>query len=103
MFVYINYPNPHIRIHKNRRCTNIQKMDKVDQRRIRINVDNVAQELQKFDDKEYRFGANKELNDMWIEIDLRNDPLETALVQKLQDIIGHHYRPLRDCGIDTHC
>ncbi|HEX8684389.1 MAG TPA: hypothetical protein VF707_18885 [Ardenticatenaceae bacterium] len=103
MFVYINYPNPHITIHKNRYCGRIQQGGKPKQRFVKLNVDNMSQELQKFERKEYPFRAAAGFNDIWLEIDLQNEPLEIAVVQKLQQLLGQHYKPLRNCPIRTHC
>lgn len=67
----------------NRYCGRIQQGAKPKQRFVRLHVGNVSQELQKFERKEYPFGATAGFNDIWLELDLRNEQLELAVVQKI--------------------
>lgn len=100
---YINYPNPHVTIHAALNCGNIQQQHKQDQRVIRLNTATVSTALARFEAKEYRFGADKTTNDMWLYVDFADIEFERAVVEHIRRILTRHYSPFRRVQIDEHC
>jgi hypothetical protein len=101
--VYINYPNPHITIHKAQACGNIRPHDKEGQRKITINENSISKELLRFSEKDYRFSSNVEQNDMWLVVDLENDSAEAQAVEDVRKHLAHHYTPFGRVKVDVHC
>lgn len=101
--VYINYPVPHITIHHNPYCGNIQAQQKPNQRYIKINAQTLASELNKFKTKMYRFAANPDYNDMWLEINFNNVSYEQDVLMDICHLIGIYYKPLRNVIPKPHC
>ena len=100
---YINYPNPHVTIHTNLNCGNIQAQSKPNQRYIKINASTISRELQNFRKKKYTFAANPEGNDMWLEIDFNEIKVEQKVLMDICQIIGSFYKPLRGINPKMHC
>ncbi len=101
--VYFNYPMGRISVHHNPVCNQIQAKEKKDQRVISINSSNVESELKKLSNKELKFAASRDLNDVWIYIDLSEVSLEENLVKIIKEILGHFYNPLARAEIEYHC
>ena len=101
--VYINYPIGRISVHHNPICNRIQVMDKANQRVIHIDSSNVESELKKLNNKELKFAANPDFNDVWIHINLGEVSLEENLVKTIQKILGQFYKPLARAEIEQHC
>lgn len=103
MQVYINYPNPHITIHKNVSCRQIQMHQKDEQRHISVRKENLKSVLSKFINEDYEFKAEKQFNDLWLDISLDTYEQEIGFVHTLQAIIGQRYKPLSNAPISIHC
>jgi hypothetical protein len=103
ILVYINYPNPHITIHKDIGCGNIRPHDKEGQRKITINENSISKELLRFSEKDYRFSSNAELNDMWLLVDLEDDSAEAQAVEDVRKHLAGHYTPFGRVKVDVHC
>lgn len=101
--IYINYPMGRISVHHDPGCNRIRVMAKIDQRVIRINSSNVESELKKLSNKELKFAASRDLNDVWIHINLGEVSLEENLVKRIKEILGHFYNPLARAEIEYHC
>ncbi len=101
--IYINYPNPHITCHGSLDCVDIQKMDKPGQRHIEINRRTLSRELEKFAQKEYRFAAQAEFNDLWCTVDFADANFEIAVVEYIRRLLLEHYFPFSRAAIKTHC
>jgi hypothetical protein len=100
---YINYPNPHISVHGDPTCSEIRKQQKSSQREVRIDVNTISNELEKFVAEDFRFGASAALNDMWLAIDFGDPQFELAVVKYIQREVGKHYKPLAGAKLETHC
>jgi hypothetical protein len=100
---YVNYPNPHITVHQDLSCEEIQKMNKPDQRYVRINIATISVELEMFDNKEYIFAAHPGANDMWLEIDFSDSEFENAVLEYIRRSIGRHYSPFSRVVVESHC
>ena len=92
-----------ISVHHDPGCNRIKVMDKIDQRVISINSSTVESELKKLSNKELKFAASRDLNDVWIHIDLGEISLEENLVKRINEILGHFYSPLARAEIEYHC
>ena len=103
MYAYINYPNPHITIHQDRSCPMIGMHDKAGQRVILVTSNTAPDVLRDFIDQKYRFAASRELNDMWLSIDLDTYDQEIGFVNIIQILLGRRYTPLATAKIDVHC
>jgi hypothetical protein len=103
MQVYINYPNPHITIHKNASCRQIKKQQKDEQRHIKVRITNLDDVLTKFINEDYEFKSEKLYNDLWLDISLDNYELEIGVLRTIQAIIGQRYKPLSNAPITIHC
>ena len=103
MHVYINYPNPHITIHNNASCLQIQKNRKTGQRRVQIRPANLKAVLNDFIVEKYNFKAEKNYNDMWLDISLDTKDQEIELVDEIQAVLGLRYKPLKNAPVNVHC
>lgn len=101
--VYLNYPNPHISIHRDFSCSDVKKMQKVAQRHVRIDANSISAELLKFQNKDYKFGSDTTSNDMWLEIAFNDPAFERAVLDHIHRLVGYHYSPLAKVQIETHC
>lgn len=102
MKVYVNYPEPKFRIHRNPSCAEIYKMKKPGQRHIRIDIDTVSAELWRFANKEHTFNSN-ESNDMWLDIEFDDADFEISVLKYVHRLIGKYYAPLGRIKPDIHC
>jgi len=103
MRVYINYPNPHITIHRNPDCLEIHKHRKEDQRTVTITVYTLPEALSDFIGKKYKFAASSSHNDLWLDISLNTPKQEESLVHVIQMILGLQYKPFEHAPITDHC
>ena len=101
--VYINYPTGRISVHRDPGCNRIQVMNKADQRVIHIKSSNVEAELKRLSNKELKFAATPDFNDVWIHINLGEVSLEENLVKTIHEILGRFYKPLARANIEKHC
>ena len=101
--VYINYPNPHFTIHTDPQCSRIQQGRKKHQRHLTINRDNFERVFTQLRNKDFRFAATPEFNDMWLDIDLEGREKEIPLVGEIKRVLSRHYRPFIKAPISDHC
>ena len=99
---YINYPNPHITVHSDAECLRIQQQHKQNQRFIRIDVITMSEEVKRFETKHYQFGAHREINDMWCEIDLGDPKREQQIIEDIRRLLAVHYSPFKRVEIEKH-
>jgi hypothetical protein len=100
---YINYPDTRMTKHRDSGCPNIQESNKPDQRISRITLESLSSELAKFASKEYTFASDLGHNDIWVEIDLGDIQLETAVADYVLKLVAEHYSPMRGVKPTTHC
>jgi hypothetical protein len=101
--VYINYPNPHFTIHSDSQCPRIQQGRKPRQRYLKINRENFERIFVRLRNKDFRFAATPEFNDMWLSIDMGGSDKETPLVTEIKRVLARHYRPFANAPISEHC
>ena len=101
--VYINYPNPHFTIHSAPQCSRIQQSHKKQQRYLKIDRDNFETQYIRLRNKDFRFAATPEFNDMWLEIDLGGNSQEQPLVEEIKRVLARHYKPFMQAPITEHC
>ncbi len=100
---YLNYPNPHVTIHTDTDCTTIQQQHKQNQRVIRLDKRTLSAELERFQNKYYRFGSDQETNDMWLYVDFLDSAFEHAVVEYIRTLLGAQYAPFNRVVINEHC
>jgi len=103
MQVYINYPNPHITVHKNVSCQQIRMHQKGGQRVVKVDETNLKNVVDSFIDNTYNFKAEAQWNDLWLDISLSTPEQEIGLVHQIQAILGQRYKPLSKAPISIHC
>lgn len=103
MQVYINYPNPHITIHQDVNCGQIQMHNIQNQRQFRVRMSNLRSTLKDFQNNKHLFKAEQFYNDMWLDISLDTIDQEIGLIHVLQAILGQKYSPLADAPVNRHC
>lgn len=99
---YINYPVPHITIHKPS-CGSIRQQNKVDQRVVQLTLDNLSEELRRFRDGDYRFAPERRLNDMWLELDLNDEEMERSTICYIRKLLATRYSPFNRASVQDHC
>ena len=80
MQVYMNYPRSHFTIHRDALCNEIQKQKKKGQRQIVVRRTNLKTVLSDFINEKYVFKAEKEFNDLWLDINLDSLEQEVGFV-----------------------
>lgn len=100
---YLNYPNQHVTIHADADCTTIQQQHKQNQRIIRLDKKTISAELERFENKYYRFGADQETNDMYLYVDFLDPAFERAVVEYIRALLGAHYTPFDRAIVNEHC
>jgi hypothetical protein len=99
---YINYPNPHIAIHRSSGCGCIQQQHKEGQRVVKLNQATFSSEIQKFIEKHYRFASEQGTNDMWLEVDFDDTDFEVQVIEYLRKILVRHYSPFGRIKAEKH-
>jgi hypothetical protein len=100
---YINYPNPHIKIHGDAGCADIRKQHKEGQRLVRLDIASLSTELNRFKTKYYSFGSAAVTNDMWLEADFADPAFERAVVEYVRKLLAENYTPFGQIGVEQHC
>ncbi len=103
MNVYINYPNPHITIHKNASCGQIQSHQKSGQRLVKVSAVTLKNVLSSFINDAYDFKAEAQWNDLWLDISLSTPEQEIGFVHVIQAVLGQRYNLLSTAPIYVHC
>lgn len=92
--VYINYPNPHFSVKHGKTAAAGFKHDKPSRRMVTIDRTTFAEAMSPFINGEFRFAAEADLNDVWLEIDFGDHEFELAIVKYVQRLLGSRYKPL---------
>lgn len=103
MRVYVNYPNSRVSVHTDPSCSYYRMMRKPEQRFVRIDPVTISEELQKFIHKRYTFASRPDSNDMWLEINFRDQEFEWAILQYVHRQLGNYYKPFLGVQIKKHC
>ena len=103
MQVYINYPNPHITIHKDLSCKQIQMHKKSGQRIVKVSPGTLKNVLSQFINDAYDFKSESQWNDLWLDISLSRSEQEIGIIHVIQAILGERYKPLDSAPINEHC
>lgn len=103
LFAYFNYPNSRATLHSHRECSSVRMNEKPGQRVVVVSDKNLNTELFKFRHREYRFGSQAAVNDLWLVIDLRSIEQDEAVAREVLALLGSHYKRFRDATITRHC
>ena len=102
LMVYINYPNSRITIHNDDGCPTIQKQHKEGQRVLKLDVATLSGQLERFATNAYRFAANHNENDMWLNVEFDDPVFELAVINYVRKLLGRHYGPFERIEINEH-
>jgi hypothetical protein len=100
---YLNYPNPHMTLHRDSACAQIRKMHKVNQRDVSVTRGSFTQALERLADKDFRLGADASVNDVWVSVDFGDPEFEEAVAKHIHRLLGRRYRRLQGTAIERHC
>jgi hypothetical protein len=100
---YINYPNPHITLHKNPECSTVGQQHKEGQRIISLDIGSLSSELSRFKANHYKFGSDAKTNDMRLDINFADYDFERAVVEYIKKLLSQHYMPFCRAKIIQHC
>jgi hypothetical protein len=104
IYAYINYPVPHMTIHKNPACGMIHRKGyPTNRREVLIYQQNLSQVLQAFLNNEYPFFAQRRFNGIWLKIDLSDQELEIATANRIFSILSTQYLPFKGKIPKVHC
>ena len=103
MWIYINYPNPHITIHGDRTCPHIKKQDRSNRRQRKVTDSQLAAFTDDLRNRRIPFAAKSGLNDIWISLELDSTEEAMKVVLEMKDHLGQRYRPLSRAKITVHC
>jgi len=103
MKAYINYPQPHITIHRSADCAEFQKQHKSNQRFLVVNASNIKQVLMDFANDKYRFGPSQKYNDLWLDISLETPNHEEGFVYVIHSIVSVRYTRFQNAPFNYHC
>ena len=93
--VYINYPNSDFSIYEsNLNHPNIQKHNKLNQRKLLINSSNFTEVMLSFKTK-YKFSSNSDTNDLWIDIDTGDVILDKNIAFEILKELSSLYDPFK--------
>ena len=101
--VYINYPNPHMTIHKNNNDPVIQAHNAPLQRKKNVTPSSLESVIEDFCSPMFVFRAEQGFNDVWLKIDFGDVNFEIEVAKYLFKILGKRYTPLRGAEIIEHC
>ncbi len=99
---YINYPNPHMLLHRNDNCGEVGKNQKVNQRNLTIHSNSLSQYLGEFR-HQLKFGSHANENDVWLTLDFEDAQFEEAVARHLLHLLGLRYKPLAKASARCHC
>jgi hypothetical protein len=102
-YLYLNYPNHRATIHRDAKCRSIRAARKDKPRIAQVNSLTLPLELRRFKNKEYVFSTDISENDIWLEIDLQDANIETAVAKRILQLAGRHYSPFRNLALRVHC
>ena len=89
-------------IHANENCGHFRQQHKSGQIVI-LNTSSLSAEIKQFAEKAYRFSAQAEVNDIWLEIDFNDSEFERAVVAHIRKILAEHYTPFSRVHVEEHC
>ena len=99
---YLNYPNSRVTVHGDATCEEIEKMEKLGQRRVYIDRDSLQGELARFRG-EHDFASTTPLNDMWVTVDLGNLHEEQRVLDGIVATLAGRYTPFGRALPSRHC
>ncbi len=103
IYVYINYPNGSICIHKDAGCNQIKKNDKSKARVSVITPGTYEKEIHKFQSKAYKLTAAAGYNGIWLEIDFNDLSKDRDVLNQIQEVLRSIYAGFRNKEINEHC
>ncbi len=103
MKVYISYSKSQFIIHTNANCPDIKQEAKENERIVILTNDNIIDVLQLFIKQNWKFSNAKFKDDLWLDINLRDQKLEESFVFVLRAIMSSYYKPFIQSQVIFHC
>jgi len=100
---YLNYPVPHITLHHDANCREIQKNAKPNQRDVAFTRASFDKAIGLLVSGGFRLGADVSINDVWLTVDFDDAEFEEAVARYAHRLLGMRYAPLRGARVDRHC
>jgi hypothetical protein len=101
--VFLDYPNPTIKWHADPECTFFHRPETPGHRLVTIYRSTISKELELFATNSYRFGAEAELNSLWLEVDFEDRSFELAVARHIRRLLMKHYTPFARARLTKHC
>lgn len=98
---YLNYPNPHMTLHRNSACAEIGKMHKAEQRNLKIDQTSFSQAFNQL--TSLQLGSQASVNDVWLTINFKDTEFEQAVAEYVCRFLSLRYGPLKDASVEKHC
>jgi hypothetical protein len=103
MKVYISYSKAQFVIHTNPNCNDIRQEAKENERIVIITSDNLMDVLQLVLKQNWKFSNNKNKDDLWLDISLKDHKLEESFIYMVRFILSSYYKPFSQSQIIYHC
>jgi hypothetical protein len=103
MKVYISYTKAQFVIHTNSNCNDIKQEAKENERIVIVTSDNLIDVLQLFMKQNWKFSNNKNKEDLWLDITLKDHKLEESFLYMIRYILSSYYKPFVQSQIIFHC
>jgi hypothetical protein len=99
----MDYENRRITIHKTAGCAVMQEQKDPQQEYVRISLQNLSRELQKFATNSYHFAPIPRFRDLWLDLDFDSTPFEYAVLRYIMHLLDRYYEGFSAFPIDEHC
>ncbi len=103
MKVYISFTRSHFIIHTNANCPDIKQEAKENERIVIVTNDNMVDVLSLFIKQNWKFSNAKNKEDLWLDINLRDQKLEECFVFVLRGILASYSKQFLQSQIMYHC
>jgi hypothetical protein len=94
--VYYNYPNSGFTIHEGMNYEEARVQLKPKPRVDSVTLENITEIVEKVKSQDLKFASNRDLNDLWLEIDFGDVVFEKAFAEFVLRILGKRYKRFRD-------
>lgn len=78
-------------------------MQKANQRSVTFTRASFARAVDQILAREFRLGADKAVNDVWLTLDFSDPEFERAVARYIYRMLGERYSRLRCSPVDEHC
>jgi hypothetical protein len=72
-------------------------------RLVKVSRSTISKELRNFEHNKYPFGAKRDLNSLWLEVDFGDKSFELAVIRHIRRLLMRHYTPFGRIPVTKHC